>query len=44
MTHGTFDLFDRHCDGQKGLHTHFLPINVTFVTVTVTESLRVNGP
>ena len=21
---GTFDLFDRHCDGQNGLHTHFV--------------------
>ena len=20
---GTFDLFDGHCDGQNGLHTHF---------------------
>ena len=23
MTGGNFDLFDRHCDGQDGLHTHF---------------------
>ena len=23
LTIGTFDLFDRHCDGQNGLHTHF---------------------
>ena len=28
MTHitlmgGTFNLFDEHCDGQNGLHTHF---------------------
>ena len=23
LTGGTFDLFDRHCDGQNGLHTHF---------------------
>ena len=22
LTGGTFDLFDGHCDGQKGLHTH----------------------
>ena len=23
LTGGTFDLFDGHCDGQNGLHTHF---------------------
>ena len=25
LTGGTFDLFDRYCDGQNGLHTHFFP-------------------
>ena len=23
LTGGTFDIFDRRCDGQNGLHTHF---------------------
>ena len=25
LTGSPFDLFDRHCDGQSGLHTHFCP-------------------
>ena len=40
LTDGTFDLFDGHCDGQNGLHTHICPVDVTFVT----QSFDVNIP
>ena len=34
LTGGTFDLFNGHCDGQNGLHTH-LRVNIVFLTLTV---------
>ena len=43
LTGGTFDLFDGHCEGRMGC-IPILPINVMFVTVTVTESFGVNRP
>ena len=39
---GTFDLFDRHCDGQNGLHTHF--VRQRNICYKVTESHDVKEP
>ena len=44
LTGGTFDLFDGHSVSGRMDCIPNLPINVTFVPVTVTESLGVNEP